>query len=159
MNALVDPGIIRALYDASRAGVRVDLNVRGICCLRPGVPGVSEHIRVVSNLGRFLEHPRIYAFERGAASRCYIGSADMMPRNLDHRVEILAPVEDPALAAQVKDVVERCMVDTSGAWELGADGTWRRRTATTPHDKRSAQGELMERAVRMVQMQSGRPVA
>ena len=159
MNALVDPGIIRALYDASRAGVRVDLNVRGICCLRPGVPGVSEHIRVVSNLGRFLEHPRIYAFERGAASRCYIGSADMMPRNLDHRVEILAPVEDPALAAQVKDVVERCMVDTSGAWELGADGTWRRRTATTPTDKRSAQGELMERAVRMVQMQSGRPVA
>ncbi|MGE6763683.1 polyphosphate kinase 1 [Corallococcus interemptor] len=159
MNALVDPGIIRALYDASRAGVRVDLNVRGICCLRPGVPGVSEHIRVVSNLGRFLEHPRIYAFERGAASRCYIGSADMMPRNLDHRVEILAPVEDPALAAQVKDVVERCMVDTSGAWELGADGTWRRRVAATPNDKRSAQGELMERAVRMVHMQSGRPVA
>ncbi|RKG65434.1 polyphosphate kinase 1 [Corallococcus sp. CA054B] len=159
MNALVDPGIIRALYDASRAGVRVDLNVRGICCLRPGVPGVSEHIRVVSNLGRFLEHPRIYAFERGATSRCYIGSADMMPRNLDHRVEILAPVEDPTLAAQVKDVVERCMVDTSGAWELGSDGTWRRRVAATPNDKRSAQGELMERAIRMVQMQSGRPVA
>ncbi|RKG76640.1 polyphosphate kinase 1 [Corallococcus exercitus] len=158
MNALVDPGIIRALYDASRAGVRVDLNVRGICCLRPGLPGVSENIRVVSNLGRFLEHPRIYAFERGAASRYYIGSADMMPRNLDHRVEILAPVEDPVLAAQVRDVVERCMVDTSGAWELASDGTWRRRTAATPNDKRSAQGELMERAIRMVHMQSGRPV-
>lgn len=159
MNALVDPGIIRALYDASRAGVRVDLNVRGICCLRPGLPGVSENIRVVSNLGRFLEHPRIYAFERGPTSRCYIGSADLMPRNLDHRVEILAPVEEASLIAQVRDVVERCMVDTSGAWELASDGSWRRRTAATPNDKRSAQGELMERALRMVQVQSGRPVA
>ncbi|RKH62621.1 polyphosphate kinase 1 [Corallococcus llansteffanensis] len=159
MNALVDPGIIRGLYDASRAGVRVELNVRGICCLRPGVQGVSENIRVVSNLGRFLEHPRIYAFERGATSRTYIGSADMMPRNLDHRVEILAPVEDPALSAQVRDVVERCMVDTSGSWDLSSDGSWRRRIPPTTGDKRSAQGELMERAIRMVHMQSGRPVA
>jgi polyphosphate kinase len=156
MNALVDPGMIRALYDASRAGVRVDLNVRGICCLRPGVPGVSEHIRVVSNLGRFLEHSRVYLFERGGETRCFIGSADLMPRNLDHRVEILAPVEDAALVAQVRDVLERCLADTTSAWTLEADGTWRRRVPQG--DKRSAQAELMERALRMGQAPLHRPL-
>ncbi|HLL53975.1 MAG TPA: polyphosphate kinase 1, partial [Myxococcaceae bacterium] len=113
MNALVDPGMSRALYDASRAGVRVDLNVRGICCLRPKLPGVSENIRVVSTLGRFLEHSRVYLFERGDEVRCLIGSADLMPRNLDHRVEILAPVEDPTLLGQVRDVLERCLADNT----------------------------------------------
>src|SRR5690606_22888908 len=106
MNALVDPPIIRALYDASRAGVRVELNVRGICALRPGVSGVSENIRVVSNLGRFLEHSRISHFERGGESVCYMGSADLMPRNLDHRVEILAPIEEPALRARAVELIE-----------------------------------------------------
>ena len=158
MNALVDPGIIRGLYDASRAGVRVELNVRGICCLRPGVQGVSENIRVVSNLGRFLEHPRIYAFERGATSRTYNGSAAMMPRNQEHPLEILAPGPEHGLREQVRDVVERCMVDTSGSWDLSSDGSWRRRIPPTNGDKRSAQGELMERAIRMVHVQSGRPV-
>ncbi|WP_224246097.1 polyphosphate kinase 1 [Hyalangium gracile] len=157
MNALVDPVMIRALYDASRAGVKVDLNVRGICCLRPGVPGVSENIRVVSLLGRFLEHPRIYLFERGGEARCFIGSADLMPRNLDHRVEALAPVEDAQLLAQVRDVLERCFADNTHAWELAADGTWRRRKQQDG-EKRWAQGELMERAVRLAQAATGRPM-
>ncbi len=146
MNALVDPAMIRALYEASQAGVKVDLNVRGICCLRPGVPEMSENIRVVSTLGRFLEHSRIYFFERQDGMRCLIGSADLMPRNLDNRVEILAPVEDPALVAQVRDVLERCVADNTFAWELQPDGTWLRRTASGR--KRWSQGELMERATR-----------
>jgi|SRR5215217_826886 len=158
MNALVDPGIIRALYDASRAGVKVELNVRGICCLRPGVPGMSENIRVVSTLGRFLEHARVYIFERGTELRCYIGSADLMPRNLDHRVEILAPVEDTTLAAQVKDSLERSLVDNTHAWELQPDGNWRRLTPPAGADKRWAQGEVMERATRLAQFQGGRPL-
>jgi polyphosphate kinase len=156
MNALVDPAMIRALYDASRAGVKVDLNVRGICCLRPRVPGVSENIRVISSLGRFLEHSRIYLFERDNETRCFIGSADLMPRNLDHRVEALAPVEDPQLIAQVKDLLDRCLSDNTHAWGLEADGSWPRRVPEA--EKRWAQGELMERALRMVQASSGRPV-
>jgi polyphosphate kinase len=115
MNALVDPVLIRALYEASGAGVKVDLNVRGICCLRPGVPGVSENIRVVSVLGRFLEHSRIYFFERGGETRCFIGSADLMPRNLDHRVEVLTPVEDVQIVAQVRDLLERSLADNTHA--------------------------------------------
>jgi polyphosphate kinase len=156
MNALVDPAMIRALYDASRAGVKVDLNVRGICCLRPHVPGVSENIRVVSTLGRFLEHSRIYLFERGGETRCYIGSADLMPRNLDHRVEALTPVGEPALIAQIKDLLDRCLSDNTHAWVLEAEGTWRRRPPG--NEKRWVQGELMERAVRMAQASSGRPL-
>lgn len=154
MNALVDPGMIRALYEASRAGVKLDLNVRGICCLRPRLPGVSENIRVVSNLGRFLEHSRIYIFERGSEVRCLIGSADLMPRNLDNRVEILAPVEEPSLVTQVREVVERCLADNTRAWELEADGTWRRRTPDG--ERHSAQEELMERAARQAQQVVGR---
>jgi polyphosphate kinase len=143
MNALVDRVCIRALYRASQAGVPVELNIRGICCLKPGVPGVSENVRVVSVVGRFLEHSRVYAFERGDEHLVYIGSADLMPRNLDTRVELLAPVEDPHLRADLEDTLERCLADESNAWELARDGTWTRRT--DGEEPRNAQLELMRR--------------
>ena len=144
MNSLVDAACIQALYDASQAGVQVDLNVRGICCLRPGVPGVSENIRVVSIVGRFLEHSRIYSFQRGEETRVLIGSADLMPRNLYSRVELLTPVEDPALRAELLDVLERCFADNTNAWELDRDGVWTRLGPPTAQ-RRSVQEELLER--------------
>ena len=144
MNALVDAGCIRALYEASRAGVPVDLNVRGVCCLRPGVPGVSENVRVVSIVGRFLEHSRIYAFRRGEEARVLTGSADLMPRNLDSRVELVVPVEDAALRAELLDVLERCFADDANAWELDSDGTWTRLGAGVG-EPRSVQDELRRR--------------
>ncbi|MEX2448208.1 MAG: polyphosphate kinase 1 [Solirubrobacterales bacterium] len=144
MNALVDARCIRALYEASRAGVRVDLNVRGVCCLRPGVPGVSENIRVVSVVGRMLEHSRIYAFRRGEETRVLTGSADLMPRNLDSRVELVAPIEDEGLRAELLDVLERSLADNANAWELGSDGRWTRLVAPEG-ERRSVQGELYER--------------
>jgi polyphosphate kinase len=143
MNSLVDARCIRALYEASQAGVRIDLNVRGICCLRPGVEGVSENIRVCSIVSRFLEHSRIYAFRRGEETRVLMGSADLMPRNLDSRVELVAPVEDAAVKAELLDVLERCLADNASSWELGSDGCWTRRQPNG--EVRSAQGELMAR--------------
>jgi len=141
MNSLVDRRCIRALYRASQAGVPVELNVRGICCLRPGVPGVSENITVVSVLGRFLEHSRIYSFDREAQTRVLIGSADLMPRNLDTRVELITPVEDPTARADLLDTLERSLVTDVWAWDLQPDGTWRKRE---PGDEpRSVQRELM----------------
>ena len=142
MNSLVDRRCIRALYEASQAGVRIDINVRGISCLRAGVPGVSENIRVVSIVGRFLEHSRIYGFHRNRERHYYIGSADLMPRNLDTRVELLTPVEEPALRAELEDTLERCFADDSFAWDMRPDGSWERRDGRT----RSVHRELMERA-------------
>jgi len=144
MNSLVDAGCIRALYEASQAGVPVDLNVRGICCLRPGVAGVSENIRVVSIVGRFLEHSRIYAFRRGEQTRVLMGSADLMPRNLDSRVELVAPVEDGSLRAELLDVLERCFADNANAWELDSGGEWTRLTPANGQ-RRSVQEEMRER--------------
>jgi polyphosphate kinase len=141
MNSLVDRRCIRALYRASQAGVPVDLNIRGICCLRPGVEGVSEGIRVVSVLGRFLEHSRIYAFRRGDEVSVWTGSADLMPRNLDTRVELMVPVKDPAVRDDLLDTLERSLADDVGAWDLSADGSWRRRE--TGPEPRSVQRELM----------------
>jgi polyphosphate kinase len=144
MNALVDGRCIRALYEASRAGVQVDLNVRGICCLRPGVPGVSENIRVVSIVGRLLEHSRVYCFERDGEQTIYIGSADLMPRNLDHRVELATPIESPALRAELLDVLERAFADNQSAWELDSEGAWQRRSPGPGERPRSLQLELAE---------------
>jgi polyphosphate kinase len=143
MNSLVDQRCIEALYRASQAGVPIDLNVRGIVCLRPGVPGVSETMNVVSIVGRFLEHSRIYSFEYGDERSVYIGSADLMPRNLDTRVELLVPIEKPELRAELDDTLDRCFADDTNAWTLGSDGTWKRRAGRT----RSVHRELMERTL------------
>jgi polyphosphate kinase len=142
LNSLVDRRCIRALYRASGAGVPVDLNVRGICCLVPGVPGVSENISVNSVVGRFLEHSRIFAFERDGETKVYIGSADLMPRNLDTRVELVTPVDDPPLRDDLLDTLERSLADDTNSWDLGSDGIWRRRTPEGD-EPRSVQRELM----------------
>jgi polyphosphate kinase len=144
MNALVDGRCIRALYAASRAGVSVDLNVRGICCLRPGVRGLSENIRVVSIVGRLLEHSRVYAFERGGTQSVYIASADLMPRNLDHRVELAAPVTAPELQAELLDTLECAFADNQNAWELDGEGEWTRHSPLPGEEPRSMQLELAE---------------
>jgi polyphosphate kinase len=143
VNSLVDQRAIQALYEASQAGVPVEVSVRGICCLVPGVPGVSEKITVRSVVGRFLEHARIYFFERGDEEKVYIGSADLMPRNLDDRVEMLAPVEDAGIRAELADTIDRCMADDSNSWELGPDGTWTPRRGGT----RNVHTELMQLAL------------
>jgi polyphosphate kinase len=144
MNSLVDGRCIRALYAASRAGVRVDLNVRGICCLRPGVRGLSENIRVVSIVGRLLEHSRIYAFEHGGEQTIYITSADLMPRNLDHRVELAVPIESEALQAELLDTLERAFADNQSSWELDGGGVWHRRSPAPGDEPRNLQLELAE---------------
>ncbi|MEM7049946.1 MAG: polyphosphate kinase 1 [Acidobacteriota bacterium] len=129
MNSLVDRACIRALYEASQAGVRIDLQVRGICCLRPGVPGLSENITVTSIVGRFLEHARIYYFHNGGAEEIYLGSADLMPRNLDGRVEVLFPVSDPALRDPLRDeILFLHLRDNQQARLLEASGTYQRLT-------------------------------
>ena len=141
MNSLVDRRLIRGLYRASTAGVPVDLNVRGICCLRPGVEGVSDNINVMSVLGRFLEHSRIYSFERGDETRVLIGSADLMPRNLDKRVELITPVDNPPLRDDLLDTLERSLATDASAWELRTGGEWERRAPGDP--PRFVQRELM----------------
>ena len=145
MNSLVDREVIEGLYRASQLGVPIQLNVRGICCLRPGLSGVSETIEVVSVVGRFLEHSRVYAFRRGGETLTYIGSADLMPRNLDTRVELLTPVCAPELQAEVADTLERCLADDTFAWTMAADGSWIRRQDRT----RAVHTELMERTLAM----------
>lgn len=124
MNSLCDPGIIDALYEASKQGVRIDLIVRGICCLRAGVPGLSENIHVRSIVGTFLEHARIFYFENNGEPEYYMGSADWMPRNLDKRVEILFPVEDPTLRAEIRKILDIQLADTKKAHILKPDGTY-----------------------------------
>ena len=135
MNALVDRACIRALYRASQAGVRVDLQVRGICCLKPGVPRVSENITVTSVVGRFLEHTRIYYFHNGGDEEIYLGSADLMPRNLKGRVEVLFPVEDPVIKTAVRDdILQLHLRDTLKCWRLEPDGAYSRLTPASGED-------------------------
>jgi len=127
MNALVDPGVIRALYAASQAGVEIDLLVRGICCLRPGVEGVSERIRVISIVDRFLEHSRVFAFGTGAATEVYLSSADWMPRNFIRRIEVMFPVEEPALQKRLlEEVIGYALADNVKARRLQVDGSYLR---------------------------------
>jgi len=127
MNALEDPEMIKLLYQASQAGIRVDLLVRGLCCLRPGIPGVSENITVRSVIGRFLEHARIYYFRNGGREEVYLGSADLMPRNLNRRVEVLFPVKDTKLVSRLRDeILEVYLADSVNAHELRADGSYHR---------------------------------
>jgi polyphosphate kinase len=151
MNGLVDRPVIESLYEASQAGVQVDLVVRSICCLRPGVPELSENIRVVSVLGRFLEHERLFAFH-GVESSYFLGSADMMPRNLDSRVEVLVPVDDPSLRAEIDSLLQNSLSDTRSSFQLMSDGTWERRRPAEGETERSAQAELMTRALELARV-------
>jgi polyphosphate kinase len=144
MNALVDGRCIRALYAASQAGVQVDLNVRGICCLRPGLQGISENIRVVSVVGRLLEHSRVYAFQRAGEQDIFIASADLMPRNLDHRVELAVPILEPDLQDELIDTLERAFADNQSSWELEGDGQWRRREPAAGERPRNMQLEIAD---------------
>ena len=125
-NAFVDPEMIEKMYEASRVGVPIDLIVRGMCSLQPGVPGFSESIHVRSIVGRYLEHSRIFCFGQGDRERYYIGSADLMERNLNRRVEAMAPVKDPALAQRLGEMLAIMRRDDRRAWTLGADGEWTR---------------------------------
>ena len=134
MNSLVDPQIISTLYEASRAGVQIDLIVRGMCSLLPQIPGISENIRVISIVGRFLEHSRIYYFHNQGAEEIYIGSADWMPRNLDRRVEAITPVRDPDLAKDLEEILGITLADNCQAWELQSDGSYKKRSDTTSQE-------------------------
>ncbi|HXX63670.1 MAG TPA: polyphosphate kinase 1 [Bacteroidota bacterium] len=152
MNSLTDVKFIEQLYEASRAGVSVDLIIRGICCLRPGISSLSEHIRVISVVGRFLEHSRVFYFANAGSPEVFLGSADMMGRNLDRRVELIFPVEDPQMAQSlVKEVLETALVDQSRARVLSSDGSYLTPPAATTDRLDSQQVILQSRARAMVQ--------
>lgn len=157
MNALDDPGIVQHLYRASQAGVRVDLIVRGHCRLRPGLAGYSENVRVVSLLGRFLEHDRVYLFHAGGKPEIFIGSADWRGRNLNERVELLVPVLDPALRDRLVDVLHWALADNRLAWELGPDGHYRQRRPAPGEPEVSYQAVLMRDALARSRPPGARP--
>jgi polyphosphate kinase len=143
-NSLTDPQMIELLYQASQAGVKIDLIVRGICCLRPGVEGVSENIRVVSLVGRFLEHARIFAFADGADEKIYLGSADMMQRNLDRRIETTFPLREKRHRQKVRRLLDLQIADNQNAWELGPDGTFERLRPNDGEEPLDSQAVLLE---------------
>ena len=142
MNSLVDPRIIALLYEASRAGVQIELIIRGICSLRPGLPGQSESVRVVSIIGRFLEHSRVFWFGNGGQAEVFIGSADWMGRNLDRRVEAVTPIDDPVLRSQLETLLQTYLQDNRGAWDMGSDGQFTQRQPQD--DERNSQLQLMD---------------
>lgn len=151
VNAIEDPSVTQALYNASRAGVKVDLIVRDTCRLRPGVPGLSDNVTVVSVVGRYLEHSRIYYFRNGGAQEYYIASADCMRRNLQSRVEVMAPVDDPRLQSQLRSVLDTLLNDRRQVWEMRPDGSYEQRMPSGPdedegcHDRLMRWAELMHR--------------
>ncbi|MGK7932705.1 MAG: phospholipase D-like domain-containing protein, partial [Microcystaceae cyanobacterium] len=147
MNSLVDPQIIETLYQASQAGVKIDLIVRGICCLRPGVEGVSDNINVISIIGRFLEHSRIFYFHNGGEEEIYLGSADWMTRNLSRRVEAITPVEDPKIAKKLQEILGVMLSDNRQAWELQSDGSYKQRHPEREDHEQSSQKTFMEMAL------------
>jgi polyphosphate kinase len=154
MNSLVDPSIIATLYKASMAGVKIDLIVRGVCCLRPQVPHISENINVMSIIGRFLEHSRVFYFYNNGAEEIYIGSADWMRRNLDKRVEVITPIEDPEIICDLQEILGIMLADDRQAWDLQADGSYLKRHAIDNivdgeniDRTQSAQNILMEMAL------------
>ncbi len=151
MNSLVDPELIDDLYAASQAGTDIDLVVRGICCLRPQVPGLSERIRVRSLVGGFLEHSRIFRFGTGSDADYLIGSADLMPRNLDRRVEALCPVDSPPLRARLDEILDVNLADDVLSWVLAADGEWHKVETVAGV---SAQARLRELAIERVQLRT-----
>jgi polyphosphate kinase len=146
VNALHDEQMIEELYRASQAGAQIDIVTRRICGLRPGVKGMSKNIRVRSVLGRFLEHSRFFIFERGDESRYFLGSADLLPRNLDHRIEVVAPLEARPLQAELEAIFDALLADDALAWELRSDGSWLRIRPPKGERRRTAQGRLMSRA-------------
>jgi polyphosphate kinase len=147
MNSLTDPQIIATLYEASMAGVKIDLIIRGICCLRPGLEGVSENIRAISLVGRFLEHSRIFYFQNAGNEEVYLGSADWMRRNLDRRVEAIAPIEDPEISKDLQEILGIMLADNRHAWDLQPDGRYIQRHPGDKEREQSAQKILMEMAL------------
>jgi polyphosphate kinase len=145
LNSLQDPAICRALYNASRAGVKVLLHVRGICCLRPGVRNVSDNIKVYSIIDKFLEHSRIFYFRNGGHEEVFLSSADWMRRNLDRRLEILFPIRDSAIKARLMDILNILFADNVKAWQLLPDGTYKR--ITSGGEKIRAQEKFYQDAV------------
>jgi polyphosphate kinase len=146
MNALVDPKTIANLYRASQAGVSIDLIVRGMCCLRPNVAGVSDNIRVISLIGRFLEHSRIYYFNNGGEEKIFIGSADWMTRNLDRRVEVITPIDDPTISKDLQEILGILLSDNRQAWDLNSDGSYTKRYPRHESHIQDTQQMLMEMA-------------
>jgi polyphosphate kinase len=156
VNGLTHPQVIDELYAASEAGARIELLVRGVCSLRPGVPGLSENIRVRSVIGRFLEHSRLFLFDANGRNLCFMGSADLMPRNLDHRVEVVTPIEDEAIQAELSATIEALWRDTASSFELDAAGNWQRVQPKKDERPRSGQQVLMRRARRRVTLARNR---
>ncbi|MDD1466601.1 polyphosphate kinase 1, partial [Dolichospermum sp. ST_sed5] len=148
MNALVDPQIIFALYEASRAGVKIDLIIRGICCLRPGLPNISDNIRVISIIGRFLEHSRIFYFYNNSQEEIYIGSADWMRRNLDRRVEVITPIKDQEIAKDLQEILGIMLADNRHAWDLQPDGNYIQRCPGENCPEANSQKTIMSMTLR-----------
>ena len=152
MNSLVDPQMVRTLYEASQAGVKIDLIIRGICCLRPKVSGLSDNINVISIIGRFLEHSRIFYFQNSGQEEIYIGSADWMTRNLSRRVEAIVPIEDPVLLKELQEILGIMLSDNRQAWDLQPDGRYVQRKPEEGKSQQSTHKTLMALAEQSVNL-------